>query len=70
MRTSGYPIMDMDERLKAMGQTLEIIADMRRKNERRLGEVTHNLEIVLDSIKRLETIATSHGERSRGLGGH
>ena len=33
------------------------------ENERRFTQVTRNFEIVLDSIKRLERIATGHEER-------
>jgi len=51
--------MDMDERLEALAQTVEILAGMQRENEKRFDQVTHNSQIVLDSIKRLETIATS-----------
>ena len=69
--------MDMDERLEklverheALSQTVEILAGMQRNNEKRFDQVTHNFEIVLDSIKRLETIATSHEDRLEDLEGH
>jgi len=69
--------MDMDERLEklverheALSQTVEIIATMQRENEKRFDQVTHNFEIVLDSIKRLEIIATSHEDRLEDLEGH
>jgi hypothetical protein len=62
--------MDMDERLEALAQTVEILAGMQRENEKRFDQVTHNFEIVLDSIKRLEAIATSHEDRLEDLEGH
>jgi hypothetical protein len=62
--------MDMDERLEALAQTVEILAGMQRENEKRFDQVTHNFEIVLDSIKRLEIIATSHEDRLEDLEGH
>ncbi|HEY1183182.1 MAG TPA: hypothetical protein VGE89_03290 [Bryobacteraceae bacterium] len=60
----------MDERLEALAQTVEILAGMQRENEKRFDQVTHNFEIVLDSIKRLEIIATSHEDRLEDLEGH
>lgn len=62
--------MDIDERLEALAQTVEILAGMQRENEKRFDQVTHNFEIVLDSIKRLEAIATSPEDRHDGLEGH
>jgi hypothetical protein len=60
----------LTERHEALSQTVEILATMQRENEKRFGAVTHNFEIVLDSIKRLETIATSHEDRLEDLEGH
>jgi len=62
--------MDIDERLEALAQTVEILAGMQRENEKRFDQVTHNFEIVLDSIKHLEAIATSHEDRLEDLEGH
>ena len=39
------------------------------ENEKRFALVTHNFEVVLDSIKRLERIALSHNERLDDLEG-
>jgi hypothetical protein len=55
--------MTIDERLEALTQTVEIIAGMQRENEQRFAQTTHNFELVLDSIKRLENIAAAHEER-------
>jgi hypothetical protein len=69
--------MTVDERLEklverheALSQTVEIIAGMQRDSQKRFDQVTHNFEIVLDSIKHLETIATSHEDRLEDLEGH
>ena len=55
--------MNIDERLEALTQTVEIIAGMQRENEKRFDQVTRNFETVLDSLKRLENIAASHEQR-------
>jgi hypothetical protein len=55
--------MTIDERLEALTQTVEILAGMQRENEKRFDLITRNFEIVLDSIKRLETIAAAHEQR-------
>jgi hypothetical protein len=64
------PRPTIDERLEALAQTVEILAGMQRESDRRFdqvtsqfGQVTHNFEIVLDSIKRLENIAMAHEQR-------
>jgi len=36
---------------------------VQRDNERRFDQITHNFEITLDSIKRLENIAVAHEQR-------
>jgi len=59
--------MTIDERLEAITQSLELVAGMQRANEeryeRRFQAIAHNFEIVLDSIKRLENIASAHEQR-------
>lgn len=55
--------MNIDERLEALTQTVEIIAGMQRENEKRFDQITRNFETVLDSLKRLENIAASHEQR-------
>jgi hypothetical protein len=61
--------MNIDERLHALTETVEILAGMQRENEKRFGQITHNFEIVLDSIKRLENIAMAHDHRLDDLEG-
>jgi hypothetical protein len=61
--------MNIDERLQALTETVEILAGMQRENEKRFGQITHNFEIVLDSIKRLENIAMAHDHRLDDLEG-
>jgi hypothetical protein len=51
------------ERHEALSQTVKVLAGMQRENEKRFDQVSRNSEIVLDSIKRLEVIATSHEDR-------
>ncbi|MGO9229743.1 MAG: hypothetical protein ACLQKA_11125 [Bryobacteraceae bacterium] len=51
--------MDIDDRLKALARTMENIAGMRRANQERFGQLAHGFENVLDSIKRLEIVATA-----------
>jgi predicted ferric reductase len=62
--------MNIDERLAALAQTVELLYAMQRDNEkrfeetdRRFAQVTRNFEITLDSIKRLENIAVAHEQR-------
>jgi hypothetical protein len=62
--------MNIDERLEALTQTVEILAGMQRENEKmqrenekRFAQITHTFETVLDSIKRLENIALAHAQR-------
>ena len=55
--------MNIDERLEALTQTVEILAGMQRVNDQRFDQVTRNFETVLDSLKRLENIAASHEQR-------
>jgi hypothetical protein len=69
--------MNIDDRLEALAQTVELIYAMQRDNEKRFKEnearfaqVTHNFEIVLDSIKRLENIAVAHEQRLDDIQGH
>ena len=63
--------MTIDERLErlaerheALTQSVELLQVMQRDNEerweKRFGQVMHNFETVLDSIKRLENIAAAH----------
>ena len=48
--------MNIDERLQALTETVQILAGMQRENEKRFDQITHNFEIVLDSIKRLDDL--------------
>ena len=61
----------LTERHEALTQSVELLQVMQRDNEerweKRFGQVTHNFETVLDSIKRLENIAAAHEERIDGL---
>jgi hypothetical protein len=59
--------MNIDERLEALTQTVELIAAMQRDNDVRFAQVTRNFETVLDSIKRLENIAVAHEQRIEDL---
>jgi hypothetical protein len=59
----------IDQRLEGLARTVEILAAMQRDNEIRFAQVTRNFEIVLDSIKRLENIATAHERRLGRLEG-
>ncbi len=72
--------MSIDERLEALAQTVEILASMQRENEKRFEqnekrfeqmflEVRHHFEIVLDSIRGLESIARAHEQRLDDLEG-
>ena len=67
MRIGNF--MNIDERLQALTETVEILTGMQRENEKRFGQITHNFEIVLDSIKRLENIAMAHDHRLDDLEG-
>ena|SRR6266542_5369834 len=57
-------------------ETAELLTAMQRDNENRFDQVTRdlaqvgrNFEIVLDSIRRLENIATAHEQRLDDLEG-
>ena len=39
------------------------LTEMAKLHDERFAQVTHNFEIVLDSIKRLERIALAHEDR-------
>ena len=76
--------MNIDERLEALTQTVELLYAMQRGNQKRFEEndsrfaevtrnfaqVTRNFEIVLESIKRLENIAVAHEQRLDDIQGH
>jgi hypothetical protein len=51
----------LKERHEALAQSVEL---MQATHSHQLGLITHNFEVVLDSIKRLENIAGSHQRRS------
>jgi hypothetical protein len=66
--------LTIDERLENIARNLDILTKLhldshrewreaQAENEKHFAQVTHNFEIVLDSIKRLERIATAHDER-------
>jgi peptidoglycan hydrolase CwlO-like protein len=55
--------MNIDQCLEALTQTVELLAHMQQENEKRFDQVTHNMEILHDSIKRLENIALAHEQR-------
>ena len=59
--------MNIDDRLEALTQTVELIAAMQHDNDARFAQVTRNFETVLDSIKRLENIAVAHEQRIEDL---
>jgi peptidoglycan hydrolase CwlO-like protein len=59
--------MTIDERLEALTQSVELMAHMQQENEKRFAQVTHNMEILHDSIKRLENIAVAHEQRLESL---
>lgn len=59
----------LTERHEAMAQSMEVLQGMQMDNERRFGTITHNFEVVLDSIKSLERIASSHEARISHLEG-
>lgn len=67
MPNEDQPKRSIDERLDALTQSLELMASIQRDNERaneqRFSQITHNFEIVLDSIRRLENIALAHEHR-------
>jgi hypothetical protein len=72
--------MTIDERLEALAQSMELLSAMHLDNEKRYHErfaeigknfetVTHNFNVVLDSIKSLERIASAHETRISHLEG-
>jgi primosomal protein N'' len=64
----------LTERLDALAQSLELTAAMQRDNEnanlKMFQTIGNNFEICLDSIKRLENIATAHEQRLDDLDNH
>ena len=59
--------MNIDERLEALTQTVEIIAAMQKDNERRFAETDKRLGQVLQAITQLGNIAESHDHRLDNL---
>jgi hypothetical protein len=59
----------LTERHEAMAQSMEVLQGMQMDNERRFETITHNFEVVLDSIKSLERIAAAHEARISHLEG-
>jgi hypothetical protein len=55
--------MTIDERLEALTHSMEVLQGMQMDNEKRFATITHNFEVVLDSLKRLERIAAAHEGR-------
>jgi hypothetical protein len=52
--------MTIDERITALSEFLNLLANMQRDNEMRFVQIMRNFELVHDSIKRLENIAVAH----------
>jgi hypothetical protein len=61
--------MNIEERLEALTQTVELISAMQRDNEKRFTQIAAMFESALDSIKRLESIALAHEQRLDDLQG-
>ncbi len=72
--------MNIDQRLEALTQSVELLASFHRDsekragqingaNERRFDQIARNFELVLDSIKRLENVAMAHEQRLDDLEG-
>jgi hypothetical protein len=59
--------VNIDERLEALTQTVEIIAAMQKDNERRFAETDKRLGQVLQAITQLGNIAESHDHRLDNL---
>ena len=64
--------MNLDERLQALTQSVELLARMQHDNElrdeKRFEQIARTFEVALDSIKRLENIAAAHEQRLDDLG--
>ena len=59
----------LTERHEAMAQSMEVLQGMQMDNERRFETITHNFEVVLDSLKSLERTAAAHEARISHLEG-
>jgi len=57
------------ERFARTEELFRQIAESQRENDKRFSLVTRNFEVVLDSIKRLENVATAHEQRLDDLEG-
>jgi len=62
--------MTIDERITALSEFINLLANMQRDNETRFVRITRNFELVHDSIKRLENIAVAHEHRLDDIEGH
>ncbi len=51
------------ERHEALTQSVELLLQAQKENEARFSAITKTFEVCLDSIKRLEVIATAHEHR-------
>ncbi len=55
--------MNIDERLEALVQTVELIAAMQRDSEKRIDEITTAINRDGENIRALARIAEIHHER-------
>lgn len=76
LRMLLWGIMTIDQRLKSLAESMEVLQGMQMDNEkrfaaneRRFQTVTHSFEVVLDSLKSLERTAAVHEGRTSHLEG-
>jgi t-SNARE complex subunit (syntaxin) len=55
--------MNIDQRLEALTQTVELIAAMQRDNEVRMGRIEEAVVTLTDTMNRLANIVIRHEER-------
>lgn len=61
--------MDIDQRLEALTQTVELLAGMQRDNDARLALVIKALETDGENIRALARVAEAHEHRLTDLEG-
>jgi hypothetical protein len=62
--------MNIDQRLEALTQTVELIAAMQRDNEKRIDEITTAIRQDAENIRALVRVAEIHHERLSRLEDH
>jgi peptidoglycan hydrolase CwlO-like protein len=59
--------MNIEQRLEALTQSLELVASLQKENERRIGIMAERHNELVTAMTRLAMTASDHEERIREL---